>query len=708
MPDPCQYDSEAEFHSDCVATRQHEDPEEHIDQSNAACYAIWRDRDCDKSMSKIYKTGEQAQADPFEFVLSTDSRDRVGDIVKQDFNLARFKKNPIALWGHSSEMPIGTWDNLRKDSITVGKTVMNRTLGRLNLAEPGTSKLIDFLRSMINQRILKTVSIGFQAKEANAIDEKDPWAGFRLSGCELLECSLVTVPANPEAMSLAKSLDSATRALLFAEKGESEPCTKSACEQLGLSKSRVSDAKTNPNPNRTKNMSLTDKIEAKQKEINDLKDNMVGLEAEIADGVIPEETEEAIGELANQIDTAEKNLNTLLRAEKALAVKTPETGNAREQAPTHKSVVPGQEYIQTRKNHEKGYFAFATIASMVKAHCNKAAPGLIAEAYFKDDPEVSLLVKAATDPATMTDAAWAGPLVRDTWGEFLDLIRDMSIYPNLPGLRLEFDQYGKINIPKNVGRGQLAGGFVEEGAPIPVKEGAYGGVDLTPKTMAVISTFTRQIGKHSMPAIQGLIQTQMLEDTAEVLDSLYLDAEERSTIRPAGMQDTTETGADNINAGTGGTAAAISADLKGMISRYLAARAGSNAVWVMSRINVLNLRMIQDAASGEFIFRTEVDAGNLLGFPILVSQNIADDLVVLQGSQAVAFGNDYAPIIDVSDEATIVFDDTAPDHVLPDTNTMPTKSMFQTLSIAVRMHMGMDWRVARQGGVQVLTGVDWT
>lgn len=652
---------------------------------------------------KIHKAGIQSDADPFEFIMSSDTRDRMGDIVEQDFSLANFRKNPIALWGHSSGTPIGTWDKIRKDAANGG----NRTIGRLNLAAPGTSKLIDTLRSLVEQRILKAVSIGFIPKNVEPLDEKDLWAGSRLSGNQLLECSLVSVPANPEAMSLAKSLDTETRKLLLAETGDMKQYGLSAYEQLGHTKSRGSDADPQPTATRTKTMSLADKIETKQQDINDLKDKMVGLESEIADGVIPEETEEAIEELAAQIDTTEKNLATLLRAEKALAVKTPEGGNAREQAPAHQRSA-GQDYIPARKERKKGFAAIAAISAMVKAHCGKVSPVAMAETTFKDDPEIAMLVRAATDPATMTDAAWAAPLVRETWGEFLGLIRDMSIYPNLPGLRLEFDRNGKITLPSNVGRGQLAGGFVLEGAPIPVKEGAYGGVDLAPKTMAIISTFTRQIGQHSMPAIQSLIQTQMLEDTAEVLDTLYVDATARSATRPAGLQDTTETGADNINAATGGTAAAINADLKGMISRFLAARAGNTAVWVMSRINVLNLRMVQDAASGEFVFRAEVDNGNLLGFPILVSQNIADTLVILQGSQAVAYGNDYAPIIDVSDEATIVFDDTAPDHVLPDTNTMPAKSMFQTLSIAVRMHMGLDWRISRIGGVQVLTTVDWT
>lgn len=450
-------------------------------------------------------------------------------------------------------------------------------------------------------------------------------------------------------------------------------------------------------------MSLSDKIEVKQADLNRLKDQMVGLEAELTEGDISEETTEQIEELATKIAKAEKDLTTLERAESALAVRA-----ASNPAPASAAQSPSRPRIEVNKTREKGYFAFAGVASIIKAFTQRTSAVAIAEAAYKDDPEVAVVVRAATDPATMTDAAWAAPLVRETWGEFLELLRDVSIYPNLPGLRLEFDRAGKIDLPKNVGRGQLAGVWVDEGAPIPVREGTYGTVDLAPKALAMISTFTKKIANHSMPAIQDLVQEQLIDDTAESLDTYYLDANARSTGRPAGLQDTTETGAGNINAATGGTAAAINADLKGAITRYLTARAGPNAVWILSRINVLNLRTVQDAASGEFIFRAEVDNGQLLGYPFLVSQNIADDLVVLQGSQAVAYGNDYAPVIDVSEEATIVYDDTAPDHVLPDTNTQPAKSMFQMMGIAVRMHMGLDWRIARPGGIQVLTAVNWT
>lgn len=661
-------------------------------------------------MSKtVYKLGIQSEADPWEFVMSTDEVDRVGDIIEQDWKLKSFKANPISLWMHDGYYPIGSWSKLRKETVDG----VNRLVGRLNLAAEGTSELIDTLRKLVEQRILKAVSVGLRASKVEPIDEDKPWNGYRLSGNELFECSLVSIGANQSALSTAKAfVADNTAERLLAVPGE-EKALLSVAEQLGVTKSRDSDGTPKPKPKpktkRKADMSLSDKILAKQKKLDELKNQLT----EITEGLDDLEGEEAheeanlkMEELSTDISAVQRSLETMQKAEKALMLKT-------ERSAVPAKPVPGSadggapSYIHLHKEREKGFKAFASFACMVKAHHDKSSPIEIAKAAYKDDPEIAIIVKAATDPATMTDAAWAAPLVRETWGEFMDLIRDISIYPRLPGIRLEFDRYGKITLPKNVGRGQLAGSFVGEGKPIPVREGAYGGVDLTPKKLAVISVFTREIGMHSMPAIQGLIQSQMLEDTAESLDGLYLDAEARDTLRPAGMQDTTETGAGNINGSSGTTVAAIIADTQAMVGRMIAARTGSTAVWCINPLRVLSLRNVQDAASGEFVFRAEIAAGTFQGYPLIISQNVPDDLLLLQSDGAVAFANDYAPAIEVSDQATIVFDDTVPDDVLPDTNTQPVKSMFQTDSIAVKMHAGLDWRISRIGGVQILTGVDW-
>lgn len=50
MPDPCDYDSEDGadgFHAACMAERQTANPDEPVAQSNAICYSMWAERDCE-------------------------------------------------------------------------------------------------------------------------------------------------------------------------------------------------------------------------------------------------------------------------------------------------------------------------------------------------------------------------------------------------------------------------------------------------------------------------------------------------------------------------------------------------------------------------------------------------------------------------------------------------------------------------------------
>ena len=160
-------------------------------------------------MDQIQKTGHQSEENPMTFAMATEHVDRMGDIIKMDgAQLAEFKRNPIALYGHNHEKPIGTWKNLRIE----GK----KLLGDLKLAAEGTSAEIDTIRKLVQQRILRAVSVGFIPKEAEPIKKT---GGYMFKKWSLNECSLVAVPANPQALAIAKSLG-ADRNLIFDVRAE--------------------------------------------------------------------------------------------------------------------------------------------------------------------------------------------------------------------------------------------------------------------------------------------------------------------------------------------------------------------------------------------------------------------------------------------------------------------------------------------------------
>lgn len=146
-------------------------------------------------MTVINKAGTRI-ADTYDFVLSTEAPDRVGDIVViEGLDTKAFEANPIALYMHNHSDPIGAWTNLRKSN--------GALTGTLALAAKGTSKLVDFSRAMLQQGMLKAVSVAFMPR----VSVKNADRGYTIKKSELIEVSLVTVPMNPQALMIAKSFD---------------------------------------------------------------------------------------------------------------------------------------------------------------------------------------------------------------------------------------------------------------------------------------------------------------------------------------------------------------------------------------------------------------------------------------------------------------------------------------------------------------------
>lgn len=149
---------------------------------------------------------------PLRFIASDESVDRYGDIVRQaGWDLAAFKRNPVALFGHSHRDIVGAFSRVWVD----GKQL----LADLMLAEQGTGPIVDYVRALVRQRLLKAVSVSFLPLEWRFIrDEKeDRITGYEFLKQELLEISLVSVPANAQALEIARSLhlsDDMQRSLL--------------------------------------------------------------------------------------------------------------------------------------------------------------------------------------------------------------------------------------------------------------------------------------------------------------------------------------------------------------------------------------------------------------------------------------------------------------------------------------------------------------
>lgn len=155
-------------------------------------------------MQIVYKATELKKvADgTYEYVASDETVDRYGDVIRvSGWDLKNYRANPIVLFAHQKDNPVGT-----APRVWVEGTQM---MVRIKMADEGTSPFIDTLRKLMDQKIVRAVSVGFlPTKQPNYIrDEKnDMITGVEYVGQELLENSLVTVPANPMALQTAKDM----------------------------------------------------------------------------------------------------------------------------------------------------------------------------------------------------------------------------------------------------------------------------------------------------------------------------------------------------------------------------------------------------------------------------------------------------------------------------------------------------------------------
>lgn len=135
------------------------------------------------------------------FVASSNRIDRYGDIIEQEWALDDFMKNPVFLWSHNSwGEPIG-W--VREFEANAERT---ETIARVEFAPAGHDPFVDKLVRAVNMRLIRAVSVGFMPVEMeDRLDERGRWDGYRFLRSQLIELSLCTIPANPDALNLART-----------------------------------------------------------------------------------------------------------------------------------------------------------------------------------------------------------------------------------------------------------------------------------------------------------------------------------------------------------------------------------------------------------------------------------------------------------------------------------------------------------------------
>lgn len=152
--------------------------------------------DTTQMIVRAFKLREPDAADEsrvIDCIASTDTEDTYGDSIEQDtWQLDRYAANPVVLYMHNSrEMPIGLASNVRVEG--------GKLLATLTLTSDDINPRAGEVWRAYKAKLLRCVSVGFIA-HSYRWEKREDREVFVLSDCELLEISVCTIGANPDAL----------------------------------------------------------------------------------------------------------------------------------------------------------------------------------------------------------------------------------------------------------------------------------------------------------------------------------------------------------------------------------------------------------------------------------------------------------------------------------------------------------------------------
>lgn len=130
----------------------------------------------------------------FTFTISSSAVDRMGDtIAPAGWKLDNFLKNPVVLWMHDNFLvPVGRAKKVWLTANTLKSTVV--------LAPADINPASEQVRQLIKAGYLSATSVGFAPLKYAFTEDPARRYGIDFLEQELLEWSIVTVPANHECL----------------------------------------------------------------------------------------------------------------------------------------------------------------------------------------------------------------------------------------------------------------------------------------------------------------------------------------------------------------------------------------------------------------------------------------------------------------------------------------------------------------------------
>ena len=652
---------------------------------------------------RAYSIIEKAQNNTDERIIrgmaTTPAVDRVGDIV--DPLGAEFAKEIPLLWQHTHKESIGTvrLGSPSEDGIPFEATIPH-------VEEDGKFKeMVDQAWHSVKYKAVRAVSIGFRVLEDGYEILRD--GTYRFFKYEIFELSLVSIPANQEALITEfkglreagnfKAADEVVRSLVAPVrtdetkegKRSGEAVRKSVKikdkEEITMSEKtlqeRIDDAKATVAAKKTEMKEISKKADEEGRtfdaeeaklydealaEAKSLKEHIKRLEAQQE---LDAETAEPVGDIKTVKAGAESRQGIITNVKRNLPV--------------------GTSFVRYTMALAKAKGDLMLAKSMVSANKN-----------WHDTPEVLNVIKAAVDSGTTTDPTWAEPLVdyQTMASEFIEFLRPQTVLGRIENLR---------RVPFNIEMSSQTSGstanWVGEAKAKPVSSLGFGRVNLGHYKAAGIVVFTDELLRFSNPSVEGLVRQDLAAAIIGLLDTDFLNPAKAEV---AGVSPASVTNGVTATVASGTTNDDLKTDVKALFQNYIDGNLSlGGAVWVMPSAVALSISMIQNALGQYEYPDMTMNGGTFFGIPAITSEYAPAGQITLIKAPEVFLADDNEIMIDVSREASLIMD-TDPEAVKANAGVTPFnhRSLWQHNEVGVRVERYINWQKRRAEAVQLITG----
>lgn len=623
-------------------------------------------------------------------IATTATPDRMGDVVEP--RGIQFKNPLPLLWQHDPRKPVGTCTFA---PATEAGIAFEASLPKI--AEAGALKdRVDEAWQCVKLGLVRGVSIGFREIEYSRMDT----GGYRYLASEVLELSLVTIPANADAtITTVRTIDAATRAAHGTRRAASTDIP-------GVS----GDSTTHPKAPKMK--TVREQIAAfeatRQAKAARLQDIMAKA-AEAGETLAPEQAEEYDG-LETEIRAIDAHLKRLGDMEKLNLAKATPVEHVIDPASASRvrAAIPAQVRASKQLSAGLGFTRYTIALARARgARTEALAIASNNEQWRAETPEVEAVLRAAVAAGTTTDTTWASALVQyqNMASEFIDYLRPKTLIGRLPGLRyVPF----KVKIPRQTGTSTAA--WVGEGQVKPVSALAFDSVTLDVATISDIVVFTAQLAQLSQPSVEMLVRDDLAKKIINFMDAQFIDP----TVASTGVSPASITYGVSPTVATGTTADALRTDIGTLIDTFMQVNSDMEApVWITHPTLAAKIGLIRSSLGTKEYPEINFNGGMLEGFPVVTTTSVpatggspTDGYpLILLNATDILIADDGQVRIDASAEATLQMD-TAPDS--PTTGSTNLLSLWQQGMVGIKADRDINWAKRRSTCVAFISNAKYT